>query len=85
MLKLQTVILILEKYSGTSKFDFWVNLEPQDHISIEQNLTKVGIYKPNITLTNLRSGEKFKSRIDSMCNYLNKIKFTELNINYVQR
>lgn len=74
---LESTILIQREYSGKSKFEFWRNLTPGDHVKIEQGLIKVGHYKPTITLTNMTDGSIHKSTSDDICNYLSKIEFVE--------
>lgn len=81
---LSTKIRILKKYCGSSKFDFWNNID-EDHIlrvCIELKPVcrgRSGLHSPSITVFNdSLIPQKFTDGWNNVVNYLSKIEYKEV-------
>jgi len=84
-MKLTNKIVVTEKFTGTSKFCFWKNLEVGDVLIVEMVLEPTGhnrgrIYAPEISIKNLRTKNVFKDTINSFQKYLGKIQFVDFRL-----
>jgi len=75
-------LIIWEKYTGSTKFEFYKNLRVNDVILIESPFiypkgNRGHAYAKTIKLTNERTGESFTDTLRLLMNRLDKIKYEE--------
>ena len=78
MLKLTGKIKITGPYMGSTKFDFWKNLQPDDILEISLKFQSVGSYVNAFWVVNQRDGSSFSDTQNSLINYLKKTKHEEV-------
>ncbi len=82
MLLTSQVYRVTKSYKGKTKFDFWMELEPDHSFEVSMTLKPTGrrrgrIYAPILTIKNLNTGQVFKDTIKSIQVYLSKIEYIE--------
>jgi hypothetical protein len=78
MLKLTGKIKITGPYTGSTKFDFWKNLQPDDILEISLKFQSVGSYINTFKVVNMRDGSSFRDTQNSLFNYFEKTKHEEV-------
>ena len=78
MLKLTAKIKITGPYIGSTKFDFWKNLQADDILEISVNFKSVGNYVNMFEVVNMRDGSSFRDTQNSLFNYFEKTKHEEI-------
>lgn len=78
MLKLTTKIKITGPYTGSTKFDFWKNLQPDDILEISLKLKSIGNYVNTFNVVNKRDNSSFSDTQNSLINYLKKTNHEEV-------
>lgn len=82
-MKFYNLIVITDKYSGKTVYDFWKNLEVNDTIVIRYILEDCGKYKPTLKIMNMRNkGVSYLSPAE-LINRLNKLKYNEATISSI--
>jgi hypothetical protein len=77
-MKLTTKIKITGPYTGSTKFDFWKNLQPDDILEVSLKFRRVGSYINVFRVTNLRDNSFFEDSQNSLYNYFSKLKYEEV-------
>ena len=77
-MKLTTKIKITGPYVGSTKFDFWKNLQSNDILEVSLKFRQVGSYINIFRVTNLRDNSFFEDSQNSLYNYFSKLKYEEL-------
>ncbi len=75
MIVLSDKIRVIQPYDGGSKYDFWKDQQKGDVITIGLHLKPVGHYKPEIIMTNDRTGLKFDEAYNRIQNYLTNMTY----------
>ena len=76
-MKLYSLIIITEKYTGKTVYDFWKNAEINDRLVFRYCLQRNGKYQPIIKVVNLRTRQGFYASPGDLVPKLNKMKFKE--------
>lgn len=76
-MKLYSLIIITEQYTGTTIYDFWKNAEINDRLVFRYLLQRGGKYQPTIKVVNLRTKQIFYAFPGDLVLKLNKMKFKE--------
>jgi len=77
-MKLTTKIKITGPYTGSTKFDFWKDLQPDDILEVSLKFRQVGSYINVFRVTNLRDNSFFEDSQNSLYNYFSKLKYEEI-------
>lgn len=77
-MKLTAKIKITGPYKGSTKFDFWKNLQPDDILEISLKLKSIGNYVNTFNVVNQRDNSSFSDTQNSLINYLNKTNHEEI-------
>lgn len=76
-MKLYSLIIVTEKYSGKTVYDFWKNAEINDRLVFRYCLQPTGKYQPTIKVVNLCTRLCFYASPGDLAPKLNKMKFKE--------
>lgn len=81
-MKLKNTIRAISKYKGSSKFEFWKDVEIGDRIDISMAFEhpgsgSCGIYSPKIKFRNERTGMEFECKIASAYQYVSQLDYEE--------
>lgn len=77
-MKLYSLIIITEQYTGTTIYDFWKNAEINDRLVFRYVLQRGCKYQPTIAkVVNLRTKQAFYASPGDLVLKLNKMKFKE--------
>ena len=82
---LSNTIKVTKEYSGSSKFNFWNNIQVDDTLTVSVNLEHIsrsnhGLHSITVTISNDRDGTKFSSGWNDICNYLKKLELQQFSL-----